>query len=231
MTVTHVKVCWTLYSCTWTVDEERWQWDWQMSSLPLGHPLTLQWPTLWPVKVQLLASIAASAAAGREQEGAVCRKLTYRPQMPLKSASSTVPMEIVCVWARWSATSWTTVETTVMRRTAQWSPSTLHRASSTVSAAPQRETLPFKVTQILKSHTLPTTWFLFLFYSFILSCELFLFCWPCLLGYLSKQFCGLYFLRFNFCGTRFNHISTRSLFCFVLQGIRFGPIISKWHKW
>lgn len=57
------------------------------------------------------------------------------PSPAVQSASSTAPMGIVCVWARWSATSWITVGTTAMRRTAPWSPSTLHRASSTVSAA------------------------------------------------------------------------------------------------
>lgn len=51
-----------------------------------------------------------------------------------QSASSTAPMGIVCVWAHWSATSSIIAGTTAMRRTAPWSPSTLRRGSSTVSA-------------------------------------------------------------------------------------------------
>lgn len=57
------------------------------------------------------------------------------PSRSVQSGSSTAPMEIAYVWARWSATSWITVETTVMRRTALWSPSILHQASSTVSTS------------------------------------------------------------------------------------------------
>lgn len=86
MTVVSHRISQTaaFYSRTWTVDEERWQWDWQAPPLPLGHPPSPHRPRLGPVKVSLLASIAASAAAGRAREGTVCRKLTYRPQMPLK---------------------------------------------------------------------------------------------------------------------------------------------------
>lgn len=61
--------------------------------------------------------------------------LILTPSWSEQSASSTAPMETAYVWARWSATSWITVGTTVMRRTALWSPSILHQASSAVSGA------------------------------------------------------------------------------------------------
>lgn len=59
--------------------------------------------------------------------------LTPSLLLTVQSASSTAPMGIVCVWVHWSATSWITAGTTAMRRTAPSSPSTLRRASSTVS--------------------------------------------------------------------------------------------------
>lgn len=111
--------------------------------------------------------------------------LSPHPPSPAQSASSTAPMGIVCVWARWSATSWITVGTTAMRKTALWSPSTLHRASSIVSASvccsisvlPSLSLTPSNNTN--RYRLASSTWFSIPLSLLSLSSLLIWFCSPC----------------------------------------------------